>query len=66
MKMLSDSDRFQELAQFGFQTVGRVALAGLIVILVSAWALTEPFYELSRRVTRNGKVKTDKNQKGKL
>jgi hypothetical protein len=66
MKMLSDSDRFQELAQFGFQTMGRVALVGLIVILISAWALTEPFYGLSKRVTRNGKVKTNKNQKGRL
>jgi hypothetical protein len=57
MKMLPDSDRFQELAQFGFQAMGRVALVGVIVILVSAWALTEPFYELSKRVARNGKVK---------
>jgi hypothetical protein len=58
MKMLPDSDRFQELAQFGFQAIGRVALVGVIVILVSAWALTEPFYELSKRAARNEKLKT--------
>jgi hypothetical protein len=58
MKILPDSDRFQDLAQFGFQTMGRVVLVGVVVILVSAWALTEPFYELSKRSARNGKLKT--------
>jgi hypothetical protein len=56
MKILQDSGRFQELAQLGVQTIGRVAVIGVIVVLVSVWALTEPFYELSKRIARSEKL----------
>jgi hypothetical protein len=56
MKILQDPGRFQEFAQFGVQTMGRVAMIGVVVILVSVWALTEPFYELSKRIARREKL----------
>jgi hypothetical protein len=57
MKILQDSGGFQELAQFSVQIIGRLAVIGVIVVLVSVWALTEPFYELSKRIARGGRLK---------
>jgi hypothetical protein len=62
MKILQDSGGFQELAQFSVQVIGRLAVIGVIVALVSVWALTESFYGLSKRITRNGKLLTKKNK----
>lgn len=55
MKILQNPERFQELAQFGVQTMGRIAVIGAVVVLVSAWMITEPFYELAKRIARGGK-----------
>jgi hypothetical protein len=55
MKILQHPGRFQEVAQFSVQTIGRFAVIGVIVVLVSMWVLTEPFYELSKRIRRGGK-----------
>jgi low affinity Fe/Cu permease len=56
MKILQDSGGFQELAQFSAQIVGRLAAVGVIVVLVSVWALTESVCELSKQITRSGKL----------
>jgi hypothetical protein len=55
MKILQNPERFQELAQFGVQTMGRIAVIGAVVVLVSAWMITEPFYELGKRIARGEK-----------
>jgi hypothetical protein len=68
MKILQHPGRFQEVAQFSVQTMGRFAVIGVIAVLVSMWVLTEPFYELSKRIRRGGKSGTNnkKLNKGKL
>jgi len=63
MKILQDPGRFQEFAQFGVQTMGRVAAICVIVVLVSVWALTEPFYELSKRIAQREKLNKRKQIK---
>jgi hypothetical protein len=63
MKTLQHTDKFQELAQFSVQTIGRIAVIGVVVVLVSMWVLTEPFYELSKRIRRGGKSGTKKQIK---
>ena len=54
MKILQDPYNFQELAQFGIQMAGRLVMVGVIVVLVSMWVLTEPFYELSKWISQGG------------
>jgi hypothetical protein len=68
MKIPQDPESTQALGQFIILTMGRVIMIGVIVALVAAWALTEPFYELSRRITRGGKLKPKqiKTNKGTL
>lgn len=66
MKALENMDRFQVEPQSGEPILGRIAVIGLVVILVSAWALTEPMYELGKRMVHNGKLKQIKTKKGKL
>jgi hypothetical protein len=57
MKIPKDPEMIQGLAPFIMQAVGRVLMIAVIIALVSLWALTEPFYELSRRIARGGKLK---------
>jgi hypothetical protein len=38
------------------QTAGKLVLFGVIVILVSAWALTELVYELGKWIARSGNL----------
>jgi hypothetical protein len=57
MKIPQDPETAQALGQFIFMAIGRVIMIGVIVALVSLWALTEPFYEFSRRMARGGKLK---------
>lgn len=57
MNIFQNSDGLQRLALFSVQAIGRVVVIGLIVALVSVWALTEPFYELGQWIARNKKLK---------
>jgi hypothetical protein len=57
MKIPQDPEMVQGLAQFIMLAVGRVFMIAVIIALVSLWALTEPFYELSRWIARDGKLK---------
>jgi hypothetical protein len=47
----------QGFAQFIMLAVGRAIIIAVIIALVSSWALTEPFYELSKRIAQGGKLK---------
>lgn len=58
MKILQNPEGVQLFGQIVIQNLGRIILIGGIVAVVSVWALTEPFYELSRRIARGGKLKT--------
>jgi hypothetical protein len=57
MKIPQDPESTQAPGQFILLAMGRVIMIGVIVALVAAWALTEPFFELSRRIARGGKLR---------
>jgi hypothetical protein len=57
MKIPQDPEMVQGIAKFIMQAMGRVIMIAAIIALVSLWALTEPFYELSKRISRGGKLK---------
>jgi hypothetical protein len=57
MKIPQDPESAQALGRVIILALGRVIMIGVIVALVSLWALTEPFYEMSRRIARGGKLK---------
>jgi hypothetical protein len=57
MKIPQDPEGTQALRQIIILAMGRAIMMGVIVALVVAWALTEPFYELSRWIARGGKLK---------
>jgi hypothetical protein len=61
MKILQDAYNFQELAQFSVQIIGRLVMVGVIVVLVSLWVLTEPFYELSKWIKHGGNIGSKNN-----
>jgi len=56
MKTPQYPESTQALGQFIILAMGRVIMIGVIVALVAAWALTEPFYGLSRRIVRGRKL----------
>jgi hypothetical protein len=47
----------QKLVQFGIQTTGHIATAGLVAFLVLAWALTSPFVWLNDWLADNRREK---------
>lgn len=49
---------FHKLVRISFQAMGYIITCGFVAILVLAWALTEPLYELGQWIERNGKLKT--------
>ena len=61
MKTLQDFELRQKISQFGVQTAGNIVTAGVVVFLVLAWLLTDPFVQLGNLFAGNGKVKTKNN-----
>lgn len=57
IKQLEHFELRQKLAGFGVQIMGNVVSVGVIVFLVSAWALTTPFIQLHDQFARTAKVK---------
>jgi hypothetical protein len=57
MNIFQNSDMFQKLLQSGFEAIGYVLTAGLAVILILAWALTEPLFQLAEKVAHREKLK---------
>lgn len=60
MNDIEKSEVFPKLVRFSFQAVGYIMTCGFVAILILAWALTEPLYELGQWIERNGKLKTKK------
>jgi hypothetical protein len=58
MKTLQNFDAFQKIARFNVLAIGHVFTAGLIVVLLLAWALTGPFFQLNEWVAHRRKFKT--------
>ena len=56
MNAFQNSDLFQKLAQVSFQAVGYVFTASLVALLFSAWALTEPIFQLSEWLASGKKL----------
>jgi hypothetical protein len=42
MNLFENSNMFQKLARFSFQTAGYFLTIGLVMLLILAWILTEP------------------------
>jgi hypothetical protein len=62
MKTLQDFNAFQKIARFNVQTIGHVFTAGLIVVLLLAWALTGPFFQLNEWIAQRRELKTGKQK----
>lgn len=45
----------QKLVQLGIQTMGHIATAGVVVLLVSAWVLTSPLVQLGDWIAHSRK-----------
>jgi hypothetical protein len=52
MNILQNTDLLQKMMLFSVHAIGRIIVIGLVVVLVSVWALTEPFYELGQWIAR--------------
>jgi low affinity Fe/Cu permease len=59
MKTLQNFDTLQKIARFNVQAIGRVLTVGLVVVLLLAWALTGPLFQLSERIAYGRKLKTE-------
>jgi hypothetical protein len=59
MKTLQDFDAFQKIARFNVQAIGHIFTAGLVVVLVLAWALTGPFFQLNEWIAHRRKLKIE-------
>lgn len=59
MNIFQNSDAFQKLVQSCFQVVGYVFMAGLAVILILVWALTEPLFQLVEKAVHRDNLKDE-------
>lgn len=59
MNIFQNSDVLPKLVQFSFQAVGYFFTAGLVAILILAWVLTEPLFQLVEKVAYRGKLKNE-------
>jgi len=59
MKTLQNFDTLQKIARFNVQAIGHVFTVGLVVVLLLAWALTGPLFQLSERIAHGRKLKTE-------
>jgi hypothetical protein len=60
MKIPQDPEMVQTLGIFILQAMWWVMMIGVVIALVSIWALTEPFFELGKRIARSGKLNIKK------
>jgi hypothetical protein len=56
MNNFKNSDFFPKLGQFSFHVIGYFFMAGLAVILVLAWVLTEPLFQMVKQNAHRGKL----------
>jgi len=59
MKTLQNFDTLQKIARFNVQAIGRVFTVALVVVLLLAWALTGPLFQLSEWIATSRKVRTE-------
>jgi hypothetical protein len=56
MHYYKNSDYFQKLGRFSFHVIGYFFMAGLAVILVLAWVLTEPLFQSVKQNAHRAKL----------